>query len=107
MERTRDWRRWKADIVFLKRIKIHNRRFYWHVHIDSNGLKISNLKWIDKIGMQSFYIYKSQTTLFFVTRNKSKWGKKGKRGFNWSSDYNNRPKDKVRFLKLLKEDGFK
>ena len=102
MERTRDWRRWKSEVIFINRVKSHNLRVYYHLHYDANGIAKRHIQWHDKIGMQNFYIYKSQTTLPYMRHHKCKWGKKGKRCFDYSSSPDTRPKQKSAFLKLLK-----
>ena len=51
-------------------------------------------------------IYKSIRTTRWSSRCKVKWGKKGKKNFDWSSDPNTRPKDRQRFKKELLENGY-
>lgn len=101
--RDRCWRRWKTDVVVLKRIKTHFGRTRWFLNRDTNRVKIEHPSWFDMLGQQHIYILKSQTTLVFMRLHKTKWGKKGKKSYNWSSDYFTRPKDKVRFLKELRD----
>lgn len=106
MSRTRDWRRWKSDVKVLRRMKKQSRRFFWFRFLDVNGVYLDRPRWFDLIGSQQAYLLKSQTTLSWFRHYKGKWGKKGKKSYNYSSDYDTRIKDKVRFMKELKEYGY-
>jgi|LakMenEpi03Aug12_release.lakeMendotaPanAssembly.Ray.scaffolds.fasta_scaffold216354_2 hypothetical protein len=99
--RDRGWRRWKSEVKVTKRIKIQFSRTRWFLNRDTNLVSIEHPKWFDMIGQQHIYILKSQSTLAYISSIKVKWGKKGKKKYNWSSDYFTRPKDKARFKKEL------
>lgn len=79
----------------------------WYRFVDVCDIPIKNPKWHDFIGMQCAYFFKNNTTNRYETRDKVKWGKKGKKSYNWSYDINTRHKDKQRFKKELNELGFK
>jgi hypothetical protein len=78
--------------------------FYWYKFTDINGIKIEKPLWIDGLGLQHINILKHTRTRKWDTRHKRKWGKKGKRNFDYSSDYYTRVKDKVRFQKELRQE---
>jgi hypothetical protein len=101
--RDRCWRRWRSDTVILKRIKSHVERTHWFLTRDTNGIPHNIPDWYILLGQQHIYLLKSQRTLSYMTFHKCKWGKQGKKNYNWSSDYHTRPKDKQRFLKELKD----
>ena len=103
--RDRMWRRYKRDCYHLKRMKRWSN-FYWYKFTDINRIRIEKPLWIDGIGLQHIYILRDTRTRKYDTAHKTKWGKKGKRNYDYSSDPNTRVKDKVRFLKELKEYGY-
>jgi hypothetical protein len=78
--------------------------FYWYKFTDINGIKVEKPLWIDGLGLQHINILKHTRTRKWDTRHKRKWGKKGKRNFDYSSDYYTRVKDKVRFQKELRQE---
>jgi hypothetical protein len=109
MERTRAWRRHKSECHFLRNIKRKARSSYYRFTIKYTGdyfFRLYNPLWIDKIGSDDIMIYKSIRTSKWESRHKVKWGKKGKKNFDWSSDPNTRPKDKEKFRKELLENGY-
>lgn len=80
---------------------------YWYRFNDINGITIQKPLWVDSIGLKTTCISKKTRTRKWDTRNKRKWGKKGKRNYDYSSDYWTRIKDKVRFRKeLMSEYGY-
>jgi len=104
--RDRGWRRSKAESYHLKRMKRWSS-FYWYRFNDVNHIRIQKPLWVDSIGLQNIYILKKTRTRYWDTRTKKKWGKKGKRNYDYSYDPNTRVKDKVRFLKELREYGYR
>jgi len=70
------------------------------------SLKVFDATWMEKISSPDIWIYRSVRTTKWESRIKVKWGKKGKRSFDWSADPNTRHKDKARFLKELREYGY-
>jgi hypothetical protein len=106
MERGRAWRRTKSECHFLKRIK--KQTFYNFVYMfwSSYSLKKYNSKWMDLISSNQVYKYKDVRTCKWQSRNKVKYGKKGKKNFDWSSSQNTRPKDKSRIRKELVDYGY-
>ena len=105
--RGRMWRRYKQDCIIMKRMRKWSGH-YWYRFSDVNKIMIEKPLWIDSIGLQHIYILKKTRTRKWDTRHKSKWGKRGKRNYNYSSDYYTRIKDKVRFRKeLINEYGYR
>lgn len=80
--------------------------FYWYKFTDVNEIRIEKPLWIDSIGLKHICILRDTRTRKWDTVHKKKWGKKGKRNFDYSSDPNTRVKDKVRFLRELREYGY-
>jgi hypothetical protein len=103
--RGRMWRRYKEECVVLRRVRKWSS-YHWYRFNDVNKIRINKPLWIDSIGLQSTYKSKSITTTKWDTRHKNKWGKKGKRHWDYSSDPNTRVKQKIMFLKELKEYGY-
>lgn len=81
--------------------------YHWYRFEDVCGINIGNPLWCDYIGLQCAYFFKNGTTNKYDTRDKVKWGKSGKKSYDWSSDPNTRHKDKQRYKKELSELGFK
>lgn len=103
MNRSRAWRRHKRESKIISRLKRLSNRHWWRLK-DANGINIPSPVWTDFIATDNEFDIKSQSTVKYDTRYKTKWGKKGKRNYDYSSDYHTRIKDKVRFQKLLKEE---
>jgi hypothetical protein len=94
--RTRDWRRFKEEVKVIYRIKkICSNRYRV---MDANGNSMRQYKWMDIIGTQEHYMFKTYTTKYSGW--KEKYGKK-------SSGYRkigNRQTNKIRFKKMLEID---
>ena len=106
MKRGRAYRRYKEDIKVIKRLK-NISGYSWYRYTDVNNIEISQPYWFDHIGDKDNFNYKTLTTTKWDTRNKIKWGLKGKKSNYYdSSDPWTRIKDKKTFLKLLKEEGY-
>ena len=80
--------------------------FYWFRFTDINGIPIVKPLWIDGLSLPHINILKKTRTRKWDTRHKKKWGKKGKRNYDYSSDPFTRIKDKTRFQRELREDGY-
>jgi len=80
--------------------------FYWYRFTDVNNIRIEKPLWIDAMGLQHIYILKKTRTRKWDTRLKTKWGKKGKKNYDYSSDPNTRVKDKNRFRREIMEYGY-
>ena len=104
MDRSRAWRRHKQEIKTKSRMVRLLRAGGWYRYVDANGLRIHRPQWFDMIGTENEFDFKSFSTSRYDTRYKTKWGKKGRRNYDYSSDPFTRVKDKVRFRKLLKEE---
>ena len=107
MGRDRAWRRHMEDKKVIKRLKRMCDGSVWWRFEDACNIKISGPSWYDFIGTQTSYFFKNSTTRVWDTRHKVKWGKKGKKSYDWSSDPWTRPKDKKRYKKELDELGLK
>ena len=104
--RTRDWRRFQEEKIYLRRIKKFFRR-WWHFHTP-NGDRIVDPIWVDFIGLKDFFFYKSGTTRKDDSKYKVKYSPN-----NNSSYYRDlkkkgkscgiREKDKVLFRKIIKD----
>ena len=105
--RDRAWRRHIESKKVIKRIKLNASRSRWWRFEDANNQLIRNPHWFDFIGTQSAYFYKNSSTNKYDTRHKVKWGKKGKKNYDWSHSYWTRHKDKARFKKELNDIGIK
>lgn len=105
--RDRAWRRHIEDTKVIKRTKRLADKCYWWSFEDVNQVRVKNPIWIDFIGTKASYFFKNSTTDKYDTRYKIKWGKKGKKHYDWSCNYWTRPKDKNRYKKELNEFGLK
>jgi hypothetical protein len=103
--RDRGWRRFKLECYHLRRMKRWSG-LYWYRWTDVNLISIQKPIWIDSIGLRNVNIAKKTRTTKWDTRHKMKWGKKGKKNYDYSSDPNTRVKDKVRFQRELREYGY-
>jgi len=99
MERTRAFRRYKKEVMVIRRLK--RLRSTWWGYIDANGNSIQGTKWIDHIGTETEFMYRTMTTSKYDTRYKCKWGKKGKHSYDYSHDPFTRHKDKERNRRIL------
>jgi len=101
--RGRAWRRHKLEIFYIRRVKRWtNSSYHWHRFTDVNNIRINTPRWFDYLGLQNIYVLKKTRTRQWNTRVKTKWGKKGKRNYDYSSDPWTRIKDKNNFLRELR-----
>jgi hypothetical protein len=103
--RGRMWRRYRRECYHIKRMK-RCVNFYWTSVIDVNFIIIKKPLWSDLISTQHFYILRDTKTRKYDSYVKTKWGKSGKKNYDYSSDRNTRVKDKIRFFKELREYGY-
>lgn len=101
--RTRSWRRYKEEVRVIKRLKYNNQSSRWYRYRDANKNLIQDYLWLDSIGTDSHFCYKTMTTP--SESFKMKYGKKGRkrRGY-YGSDSKNRIYDKKMFRKMLETD---
>ena len=101
--RTRDWRRFKEETKVISRLKNICTQRHYRI-IDANSHMRSNFSWLDFIGTQEHFMYKTYTTK--DSRWKEKYGKKSSGYRRWSSDskIGNRETNKIRFKKMLESD---
>jgi len=104
MDRSRAWRRYKQEIKTKNRMTRLLRSSGWWRFVDPNGIVIQSPQWFDMIGTESEFQFKTLSTTRYDSRYKNKWGKKGKRSYDYSFDPFTRIKDKVRFRKILQEE---
>jgi len=107
MGRDRSWRRHIENKKVIKRLKQMLNKSRWWRFEDACNIKIQEPKWHDLVVTKTAYFYKCSTTSRYDTRCKTKWGKKGKKNYDWSFDQNTRPKDRKRYKKELDELGLK
>ena len=99
--RDRSWRRYVEEQKVLKRIKFISQLYHYKI-FNANGQYIENYKWMDYIGTDTHFMYKTYTCK--SSKYKEKWGKKGRRTLWPSEGYKCRIKDKRRFKKMLEQD---
>ena len=78
---------------------------YWYRFKDINEIYLSRPIWIDLINHQAINKLRDTRTTKWDTRHKVKWGKQGRKNYDWSSDPNTRHKQKILVRKQLKEYG--
>jgi len=106
MERTRQWRRHKSDLYYLKRVKkilYHRNLFFgWNPYVT----RVFNPSWFETIFLPETIMYKSIRTHKNTSRNKIKYGKSGRKTYGWTNSENTRSKQKIKFLKQLIYDTY-
>ena len=60
--RTRSWRRYKEEVRVIKRLKYNNQSSRWYRYRDANKNLIQDYLWLDSIGTDSHFCYKTMTT---------------------------------------------
>jgi hypothetical protein len=102
--RNRDWRRYKEDLKVIQRI---NRVSIggWYKHVDVNNIIRKEPILTDFIGSSYNFMYKTYTTGKSDTKYKCKYSPN--KNCNYYRDGDNRERQKVNFLKILKEYGLK
>ena len=100
--RDRAWRKYKQDIKVIKRLsKLTNG--YWRRYKDVNGIMRDEPIVQDFIGSSYNFMYKTYTTSSDDSKYKSKYSSNSKN--SWYRDGDNRERQKVNFLNILKEYG--
>ena len=109
--RTRDWRRYKLEVIVKRRLKKFNSGSRWS-YITPNGDKIKNPIWSDEIGSEDSHFYKTGVTRRHDSRYEIKYSPN--RRFSYYRDkkkrgdsLGTREADKRQFLKILKENGLR
>lgn len=101
--RNRAWRRHIEDKKIIKRLKLLEKTKNWWSLEDANNFYLRNeVNWFDLISTQSSNFAKNSSTPRYVSRFKNKWGKKGRRSYDWSFSPWTRHKFKERTRKELK-----
>ena len=103
--RSRAWRRYKEDQKVIHRIAKMSRGGWWCRHRDVNNILIQEPRIKDFIGTSYNFMYKTYTTDKSDTKYKSKYSSNRKNSYYRDGD--NRERQKVYFLKILKEYGLK
>jgi len=111
--RTRDWRRYKLEVIVKRRLKKFNSEgSWWGRYTTPNNDKIKNPVWSDEIGSEDSHFYKTGVTRrgdsryeikYSPNRKFSYYRDKKKRGESLGT----RESDRKEFLKILKEYGLK
>lgn len=102
--RDRAWRRYKEDIKVIKRLNELRRGGWWR-YKDVNGILQEDPMIQDFINTSYSYMYKTYTTDYSTTKYKCKYSPN--KNNNYYRDGVNREKERVIFLKILKEYGIK
>lgn len=108
--RTREWRRFKMEILVKRRLKKFFLTSWWSFETP-NGDKIKDHIWVDEIGTSQSFFFKSHTTKQY-----SKYVQKYSPNKSNGYGRDNRPKgdslgtresDKRQLLKILKDNGLR
>jgi hypothetical protein len=63
MHRDRSWRRYRQDVIFIKRIKSRfSKSSQWWYFLNSNDDEIENPSWVDLVGCKHINFYKCDKT---------------------------------------------
>jgi len=110
--RTRDWRRYKLEVIVKRRLKKFNSESSWWRYTTPNQDSIRNPVWSDEIGSQDSHFYKTGVTRRQDSRYEIKYSPNRK--FSYYRDkkkqgesLGTRESDRREFLKILKEYGLK
>ena len=109
--RPRDWRRYKQDVILIRRLKYFLRTRYYHF-ADINGNRLTESTFMGLIGSLDYKFLKSNVTTRYDSRSKSKYSNKFHQGDRNHVKKNKdslgtRLLDKKEFNKILKELGIK
>lgn len=108
--RTRDWRRYKQELIVKRRLKKFNSS--WWGYTTPNGDRVKSPIWSDNIGSSESHFYKSNVTRRSDSRYEVKYSPNRKysyyRDMKKNRDsFGTRELDKRQFLKILKENGLR
>lgn len=107
LTRGRAWRRHIEDKKVIKRLKFIAITKNWWSFEDANNAWLKDPCWYDLISTRSATFLKNSTTDRYSTRRKTKWGKSGKKNWNYSFSPWTRHKEKQRTQKEVKNElGF-
>lgn len=101
--RTRAFRRYMEEVKVIKRIKNQRRIYYWGYR-DCNNIRLQNPIWVNQLGSEDHFNFKTITTTVHDSKNKCKYGKCNRS--RWR-DGIYRAKDKRQFMKLLNDNNLK
>jgi hypothetical protein len=101
--RNRAFRRYMEEVKVIKRIKERGRSYYWGYR-DCNDIKFQNPIWVNKIGSEDHFNFKTITTTRYDSKNKCKYGKRN--NSRWREGIY-RAKDKQEFYKMLVDNNLK
>ncbi len=102
--RDRAWRRYKEDLKVINRIKNLRRTGWWRWK-DINNIPHQYPILQDFIGSNYNFMYKSYTTERSDTKYKCKYSPN--KNSNYYRDGDNREKQRIIFLKILKLNGIR
>lgn len=103
--RSRAWRRYKEDQKVIHRITKMCRNGWWRRHRDVNNIFKQVPMMGDFIGSSYNFMFKTYTTDRSDSKHKCKYSPN--KNTNYYRDGDNREKQRVVFLKILKEYGLK
>lgn len=105
--RTRDWRKYQEERVYIKRLKtLVNGYCYFR---NANGDRIFDPIWVDYIGFKGCHFYKSGTTTKRDSKYKNKYSSNKKSSYYREKrkdylSYKLREKDKELVRKIIKDE---
>lgn len=106
--RNRAWRRYMQEKIVTKRLKLKVAKFgnwYFYTSRVANRRIIQSPMFKDYIGTDDAHMLKTYKTTNYDTKNKIKYSPN--RSERYERDLNTREKQKIEFLKILKEYGIK
>ena len=107
--RTRAWRRHMEEVIVIRRMNrmVNSYRSWWH-YTDVNNIKHESPTLKDYIGSQDNHMYKTYKTTKWDSGHKVKYSPNRGRAY-WRDNNKKglREKNKIEFLKIMKEYGIK
>jgi len=107
--RTRDWRRFQEEKIYIQRIKRFSRG--WYRFRNANGDRVINPTWVDFIGLKGYFHLKNLTTTRYDSKYKTKYSPNKTISYYRDIKVNNqsyglREKDKALVRKII-QDGLR
>jgi len=103
--RNRVWRKYKEDLKVIKRLTKMSRGGWYRGYRDVNNILRQETTIKDFIGTSFNFMYKTYTTEKSDSKYKCKYSPNKNK--NYYRDGDNREKQRVVFLKILKQNGLK
>jgi hypothetical protein len=109
--RTRDWRRFQEEKIYIRRIKRFGRS--WYIFRNANGDRILEPTWVDFIGLKDYFYLKNLVTKKHNSKYKVKYSPNRMRSYyrdeivkKSEQSFGLREKDKELVRKLI-QNGFR